>query len=383
MSKKAEIDIDKFDFKILVVDDVISNVLLLKVLLKNEKYQVVTGMNGTEALEMVEKEKPDLILLDVMMPDMDGFNVAEKLRSDEKYKDIPIIFLTALNSSTDVVKGFKSGGNDFVSKPFNRDELMARIKHQIYLIAAKQLILQKTEELRNTVTNRDKLYSVIADDLRGPIGSIKVMTNMLMNNLPDEKIGEQMFEMLSLTNYTTEEVFILLDNLLKWTKSQLGRMKVAHQDFNIMEVVHDGIDVSKPIGDLKNITISLGPEKDITVHADADMIKTIIRNLLNNAIKFSNDHSDIKIWVDEKDGFAVVNIEDKGRGIKAEDQAKLLNPETHYSTFGTNNETGSGLGLLVCKDFVKMNDGELWFTSSDGENSGSLFSFSVPKAAKA
>ena len=115
------------------------------------------------------------------------------------------------------------GGNDFISKPFNKEELIIRVTHQISLVAAKRIIIAQTEELRRTIMGRDKLYSVIAHDLRSPMGSIKMVLNMLILNLPSETIGPEMYELLTMANQTTEDVFSLLDNLLKWTKSQIGK----------------------------------------------------------------------------------------------------------------------------------------------------------------
>ena len=369
-------EINPSEYKILIVDDVMSNVLLLKVLLTNEKFAIATASNGRQALEQVEKENPDLVLLDVMMPDMSGFEVAQHLKSNPNTADIPIIFLTALNSTADIVKGFQVGANDFISKPFNKEELIIRVTHQISLVAAKRLILSKTEELQRTIAGRDKLYSVIAHDLRSPMGSIKMVLNMLILNLPSEKIGAEMYELLTMANQTTEDVFSLLDNLLKWTKSQLGKLNVVYQDVDLVEVTDGVIEIFSMVASLKKIRIrEMKPEK-MMVNADIDMLKTVVRNLLSNAIKFSKENSEVLVKMEEVDGMAVVSVQDYGCGISEEGQKKLLHTDTHFSTFGTNNEEGSGLGLLLCKDFVVKNGGKLWFTSKEGE--GSIFSFSIP-----
>lgn len=355
----------------------VSNVLLLKVLLTNEKFNIATAGNGAQALEQVKKEKPDLVLLDVMMPDISGFEVAQQMKADPEMSDIPIIFLTALNSSADIVKGFQAGGNDFISKPFNKGELIIRVTHQISLVAAKRIIVAQTEELRRTIMGRDKLYSVIAHDLRSPMGSIKMVLNMLILNLPSEAIGEEMYELLTMANQTTEDVFALLDNLLKWTKSQIGKLKVVYQDFNLVEVVEGVGEIFTMVANLKNIRIVQDmPVTDVTVRADIDMVKTVIRNLISNAIKFSNEGTEIVLSLEETDDMAIVSVKDSGCGIDEENQKKLLHTDTHFSTFGTNNEEGSGLGLLLCQDFVVKNGGKLWFTSKKGE--GSTFSFSIP-----
>lgn len=369
-------EINPSEYKILIVDDVMSNVLLLKVLLTNEKFAIATASNGRQALEQVEKENPDLVLLDVMMPDMSGFEVAQHLKSNPNTADIPIIFLTALNSTADIVKGFQVGANDFISKPFNKEELIIRVTHQISLVAAKRLILSKTEELQRTIAGRDKLYSVIAHDLRSPMGSIKMVLNMLILNLPSEKIGAEMYELLTMANQTTEDVFSLLDNLLKWTKSQIGKLNVVYQDVDLVEVTDGAIEIFSMVASLKKIRIhEMKPEK-MMVNADIDMLKTVVRSLLSNAIKFSKENSEVLVKMEEVDGMAVVSVQDYGCGISEEGQKKLLHTDTHFSTFGTNNEEGSGLGLLLCKDFVVKNGGKLWFTSKEGE--GSIFSFSIP-----
>ena len=369
-------EINPSEYKILIVDDVMSNVLLLKVLLTNEKFAIATASNGRQALEQVEKENPDLVLLDVMMPDMSGFEVAQHLKSNPNTADIPIIFLTALNSTADIVKGFQVGANDFISKPFNKEELIIRVTHQISLVAAKRLILSKTEELQRTIAGRDKLYSVIAHDLRSPMGSIKMVLNMLILNLPSEKIGAEMYELLTMANQTTEDVFSLLDNLLKWTKSQIGKLNVVYQDVDLVEVTDGVIEIFSMVASLKKKRIhEMKPEK-MMVNADIDMLKTVVRNLLSNAIKFSKENSEVLVKMEEVDGMAVVSVQDYGCGISEEGQKKLLHTDTHFSTFGTNNEEGSGLGLLLCKDFVVKNGGKLWFTSKEGE--GSIFSFSIP-----
>ena len=198
---------DHSKYTILIVDDVISNVLLLKVLLGKEKYNILTASGGREAIEITVNQQPDLILLDVMMPEMTGFEVAAHLKNNTKTANIPIIFLTALNSTEDVVKGFQAGANDFITKPFNKEELLVRVNHQISLVAAKRLILEKTEELRRTIVGRDKLYSVIAHDLRSPLASIKMVLNMLVLTLSKESLGSEMYQMLEMANHSTEDVF--------------------------------------------------------------------------------------------------------------------------------------------------------------------------------
>ena len=374
-----EHNINHSDYKILIVDDVMSNVLLLKILLTNEKFKVCTASNGTQCIEVANSENPDLILLDVMMPDISGFETAKILKSKPETADIPIIFLTALNSPSDLVKGFQVGASDFITKPFNKEELVIRVMHQISLVAAKRVISQQNQELKNTIQGRDKLYSVIAHDLRSPMSSVKIVLNMLTMTMPKDVIGEEIFELISQANQQTEEVFSLLDNLLKWTKSQIGKLNVVFQDFSVDELIPGVIEIFNMVAGMKEIELKY--EKDegaeaLSVHADVDMIKTILRNFMSNAIKFSERGSSIEILVSIKDKFAKISVRDHGRGISIEDQEKLFHSDTHYTTYGTNNEEGSGLGLLLCKDFAIKNGGSLELESHDGV--GSTFSVLVP-----
>lgn len=373
-------DFKPADFKILVVDDVIANVILLKALLKKEGYVIITATSGEEAISLVMNEKPDLMLLDVMMPGMSGFDVADRIKKNPEISDIPIIFLTALNSPTDIVKGFKIGANDFVTKPFNREELIIRITHQISLVAAKRIIERQTDELKETINGRDRLYSVIAHDLRSPIGSIKMVLNMLVTNLPVDKIGEEMFEFLKEANRTVENTFSLLDNLLKWTKSQTGKLNIVYQDSDVSDILSDIIEIFTLMAQLKDIKLTFtNPDNHIMVRVDNDIVKTVMRNLLSNAMKYSNPGGSVEVTTEDSDGFAVIHVIDHGLGISKENQEKLFKTGTHFTTFGTANEEGSGLGLLLVQDFVAKLGGKLWLDSEEGK--GSTFSFTMPKAA--
>ena len=369
--------INPAEFKLLVVDDVQTNVLLLKALLGKEGYGILVANNGQEALEVIRNENPDLILLDVMMPGMDGFEVAERLKSEEFRCEIPIIFMTALDDTQSIVNGFKLGVGDFISKPFRKEELMVRIKHQLSLVAAWRIIEEKNEELRKTIAGRDKMYSVIAHDLRSPMASMKMLLNTIMMSVEKDKIDPDIFDMLEMSNKTSEEVFSLLDNLLKWTKSQLGKLTVIPQKLDISGLADGVVEVMNSVAEVKHIKLIRTDHESFFVYVDIEMIKSILRNLISNAVKFSNPDSEIKVGIKAEDGKVIVSVTDSGKGIKKEDQHKLLKDSTHFTTYGTNSEEGSGLGLLLCRDFARKNGGELWFESE--ENLGSVFSFSLPQ----
>ncbi|MDD2358736.1 MAG: hybrid sensor histidine kinase/response regulator [Thiovulaceae bacterium] len=365
------------DFTILVVDDVEVNVFYITTLLSKVGYKTLTATNGQEALEITMEQEPDLILLDIMMPVMGGMEVARVLKSMPEKQFIPIIFLSALSSSEDIVEGFEAGGADYISKPFKKDELLTRIKHQISLIAAARIIFKQNEELQKTIIGRDKLYSVIAHDLRSPIASVKMVMDLLINNIPKESLKPDIYELLMMANNLTEDSFNLLDNLLKWTKSQTGTLNTVFQNnVDLMNLIYGVIESINGVSKLKNISINLIGKTSCEARIDIDMIKSVLRNLLNNAIKFSYEGTSIDVILTENEDRLIIDIKDHGVGISKDKQIKLFNIESHYSSHGTDHENGSGLGLLLCKEFVKRNGGSLWFESQ--EEVGSTFSFDIP-----
>lgn len=368
-------DINRADYKILIVDDVASNVLLLKMLLTKEGFSICTASNGQECIMMSKKEQPDLMLLDVMMPDMDGYETAVLLKKDPETAHIPIIFLTALNTAADLVKGYNSGGSDFLTKPFNKEELIMRVMQQISLIVAQRIIERQNEELRRTISNRDKMYSVIAHDLRSPMASIRMTLNLFVNTVSPETVGQEMYSLIDMANKESEETHDLLDNLLKWTKSQTGNLKVVYQSFDVNDVLPGVVDIFDAVAGTKNISLrTFLCDERLTVYADNDMLKTVVRNFISNAIKFSNEGSNIDVILRREGNNAVVSIKDYGVGISEDRIAGLFdNGET---TYGTKHEEGSGLGLQLCKDFAVKNGGDVKVESVLGK--GSTFSVFIP-----
>ena len=373
--ESLESKINRSEYKILIVDDVVSNVLLLKILLSNEKFQVCTANNGNMCIEMAKKEHPDLILLDVMMPDISGFDTAVILKKDEETKDIPIIFLTALNTPTDLVHGFLVGASDFLTKPFNKEELVMRVTQQISLVAAKRIIEHQNEELRATLNNRDKMYSVIAHDLRSPMASIRMVLNLVVASTTPELVGPELYELLDKANRESEEVHDLLDNLLKWTKSQTGRLNVVEQDLDLNDIIPGVVDIFEIIAQTKRIKLNLqGSDTHLVVRADNDMLKTVVRNFISNAIKFSPEDSSIDIVVRQEGDYAKVSVRDHGVGIAANRLDSIF--RKGETTYGTGGEEGSGLGLLLCQDFAQKNGGMCTVESVEGQ--GSTFNVLIP-----
>ena len=344
-------------YTVLVVDDVPTNVMLVQAILKKEGYTLLTTDCGTKALRIAQEKHPNLILLDIMMPEMDGYEVLQHLKSNPETNNIPVIIMSALSDMQSIVKGYQLGATEYVTKPFQREELVKRVAHRYELFSIKRI----KQELENTIESRDTLYSVIAHDLRSPLGSLKMMNNAILMMVDKNQVSDEVYEMLQMMNKTSEEIFQLLDNLLKWAKNRLNKQNIYRQQVDINSIVNSTAEIFIPMATQKGISITLeGLDKELMGATDIDMVKTIVRNLVSNAVKFS---------------YVIVSVKDSGKGIKMEDQGKLLKQNTHFTSYGTNNEKGSGLGLMLCKDFVEQLGGKMWFDSEEGK--GTSFHFSL------
>ncbi|MCF0205210.1 MAG: hybrid sensor histidine kinase/response regulator [Muribaculaceae bacterium] len=362
------------EYTILIVDDMRHNILLLQAVLRQAGYNHISASNGREGLQMMVEKQPDLVLLDVMMPEMGGFEMAELAKADDRIKDIPIIFVSAYTDAENVVEGFKKGGNDFIGKPFNQDEILIRIRHQLELVASIRTINSQKVELEHVLADRERLYAVVAHDLRSPLGIIKGTLNTLCEMISPEQIDADLFDLLEATNQSGEELFAFLDTLLTWSRCQMGRMAFNPEELHLSTAVKVGIKACEMIAKANHITLTLNVEGDALVYADSKMVSTIVRNFITNAIKFTEVGGKIDVVVRIEDDEAIVDVRDYGVGICEENQEALRN-NLSVTTMSVRNEEGTGLGLTLCRDFAHKNGGRIWFRSVLDE--GSTFSFGL------
>ncbi|MDD2798840.1 MAG: hybrid sensor histidine kinase/response regulator [Bacteroidales bacterium] len=355
---------------ILIVDDIPANLKLLGAILKNEGYKVRPVPSGSLALQAAEKEKPSLILLDIMMPDMNGYEVCEKLKENPELSDIPVIFISALNDTSDIVKALTSGGVDFITKPFQAEEVKARVSTHLKL-------RQQSKELEELNSTKDKFFSIIAHDLRNPFSVLLGMSDLLLSNY-DSYDDETRLELISIQNETTKQTFKLLENLLEWAKIQRSSFDFVKQKLNLKELVELNIAHHKEISKQKEIALTHSINDTISIQTDSNMVQTVLRNLIMNAIKFSNIGGSIVISAREEEEFIEISITDNGVGISPENLQKLFKIENSITTKGTANEKGTGLGLMLCKEFVEKQGGRIWVESEMGK--GSSFKFTTPKS---
>lgn len=252
------------------------------------------------------------------------------------------------------------------------------------IIANIELISQKEEKekaeenearLKEINATKDKLFSIIAHDLRSPFNSILGFSQLLIENLKDYEVAE-VETFLGNINISAQNTLVLLDNLLDWAKSQTGQAKFKPEQVVLSSIIQEIFELLRPSAKNKHILLNHIQSEEIVVFADLNMIKTVLRNLISNAIKFTNANGKIDVYTYRKDKFNEIVVSDNGVGMNPETQNKLFRLETSAPTIGTANEKGSGLGLLLCKEFIKKHRGKIWVESELGK--GSVFKFTLP-----
>lgn len=359
--------------EILIVDDVPANLKVLGEILKAEGYLVRPVPNGTLALQVAERTEPDLILLDIMMPDLNGFEVCKRLKENEKVSDIPVIFISALNDTQDIVKALQCGGVDFITKPFQSEEVIARVKIHLKLRHQSKKLMEQSIELQKLIATKDKFFSILAHDLRGPIGGFMGITDFLLEDLSADEKNELSIEL----NHSAHSLFSLLENLLEWARIQQGQIAFNPVDIDLNELVQECLKAQSDSIRKKDIRIDVTIAENQVVFADENMLQSIIRNLLSNAVKFTPKNGNISVSAStNQNGSVVVLIKDSGIGMKSEMVSNLFCLNANNSRPGTEGERSSGLGLHLCKDFVEKHGGEIWVESE--VNIGTSFYFSIP-----
>jgi signal transduction histidine kinase len=361
---------------ILIVDDTRVNLQLLGKILMKVNYELAIANSGYEALDMLKEVKPDLILLDVMMPDMDGYEVCKTLKSSPETKDIPVIFLTAKAEKEDLIKGFELGAVDYVTKPFNAPELLARVKNHLELKYARDLLAKQNEKLKQLNELKNQFLGMAAHDLRNPIGSITTTLSFILDYL-GSNLTEKQIKFLRNIEKAGNYMNILLNDLLDLTAIESGKLTLTLTKEDYINFLKENITLNQMLADKKTITIDLNYENHIShITFDRNKITQVMNNLISNAVKFS--HSDTKITVDIKEGedCIITSVIDNGLGIPEKELPHIFK-EFHKSTVkATDGEKSTGLGLAITKKIVEGHGGKLSVESKVGE--GSRFYFTLP-----
>jgi PAS domain S-box-containing protein len=521
--------------KILAIDDNPKLLFFLEKLIKTyfPEAEYLRAESGLQGMELAIDNLPNVILLDILMPQPDGFEICEKLKANEITQDIPVIFLSGLeNNQENRLKAIEAGADAFLAKPVNNLELMLQIRTMLKINSAnlkkrnekkylaeqvdlhskklkdelarrmeaekalkeseqryrflienqndlvvqfnpnneltfvspnycksfgvseseflgktffsiiheddiehvkesirslknpphksyheeraktvigwrwfgwslkanvddnqqiidtvavgrditkrketEQQLKRQEEELRDLNATKDKFFSIIGHDLKGPFNGIMGLSQMIYELCENEQY-DNLQNMTALLNKAATQSYELLNNLLEWSRMQSGRKKIELQSLNLCNAISDTINLVSISAHHKNIRITSNCDLDIQINADPDVLNTIIRNLLNNAVKYSHNGGEITISALQRDNDVVVSVKDEGLGIAPELQTKLFKIGEVVVKPGTNKEKGTGWGLILCKEFIELHGGKIWFDSEPG--SGATFYFNIP-----
>lgn len=355
---------------ILIVDDNPTNLKVLFSYLTQSGFRTFIAKSGMDAIEQVHRLPPDLILLDIMMPGIDGIETCRRLKADERTKDIPVIFITALSDTTNKVRGFEAGGVDYITKPFQQEEVLARINTHLTMQRQKQ-------ELRTLNITKDKFFSIIAHDLRGAFSGLLGFSSLLATATNDFSY-EQIAQISHSMHESITNTYKLLENLLDWARLQKGILEFEPEQLDLYDAAKTAVKLFSNPAQQKEITLTNHIEPNcVFIYGDSNMINTVTRNLIANALKFTYPAGQVTISAQCLDELVEISVADTGVGIAPDLQAKLFRIDAKVKQIGTADERGTGLGLILCQELVKRHGGEIWVESEIGH--GSTFKFTVPK----
>jgi len=354
---------------IMVVDDTPDNLKLLQEMLGGKGYYVFASPDGKMALNAAAKNPPDLILLDIIMPEMDGFEVCARLKADPALKDIPVIFISALNQTTDKVRAFAVGGVDYVSKPFQFEEVISRVETHLRL-RKQQIELKALNELK------DHFLGMAAHDLRNPLAGIMGYSELLADELAPS-LNARQAKLFDQIIKSSQFMGGLINDLLDISAIESGHLSLERLPIDIMVPITSSVDINIALASKKNMLITISsPEKLPYVFADIYRIEQVMNNLLTNAMKYAQPGTEITVRLCHENSEVIISVADQGPGIQEEEQHKLFQAFGKTSLKTTSGERSTGLGLLIVKKIVEAHEGRIWFITEPGK--GTEFFFALP-----
>lgn len=371
---------------LLIVDDEERNIKLLKAMLMTENYHLYGALSGREALKMVAEAPPDLILLDVMMAEIDGFEVCKRLKQDEKTRVIPILMVTALREKEHRIRAMEVGADDFLSKPVDPTELLIRVKSLLRiksyhddLLNSYGEIAEKNEKVDELETIKDGLTHMIIHDMRNPLTAISLNIRLIL--MENQNFSERQLRKMKKCYSYCEELGQLIQSLLDINRIEEGRLKLHKEETDLTELIDEVLEQFSPKTEEKQISLSFARPGDIpSALVDHGLMKRVIANLLNNAIRHTPGGGTIEVaisFLPEK-GDLFLSVRDNGNGLAPEHHRKIFDKFEQAKLKRAGVTVGrSGLGLTFCKMAVEGHGGKIW-VESEGEGKGCTFNALIP-----
>ncbi len=419
--------------QILVVEDSLTQLEQLRYILEQNQYIVKTASNGKIAREIMEQIIPDLVISDIVMPEMDGYELCSWIKANPATKDVSVMLLTSLSDPKDVIRGLQAGADNFLTKPYNEHFLISRVSYvllnknirkasydsdagidvffggQKYFInsdkmqiidlllstyenaihkngelaeANKQLmnmhreIARKNIELEKLNEDKNKFLRIAAHDLRNPVSAILSFSTLLIDD-SGHKFNSEEMEFMDIIKHSSEFMLQLLNELLDIAVIESGNLQLNTETWDLVKVIRNNVDLNKVIAGKKRIFIDFTAEMDkLEIVFDKIKIEQILNNLISNAIKYSYPESEVSITLAASGRDAIMSFKDQGQGIAEADIPKLFQPFAKRSGGGTAGERSTGLGLSIVKKIIEAHNGRITAESKLGK--GSTFVVYLP-----
>jgi two-component system, sensor histidine kinase and response regulator len=357
---------------ILVVDDTVENLRLLAMMLGQQGFEIRAVTSGKQALQAAEHAVPDLILLDITMPEMDGYEVCARLKQHPVLKHVPVLFLTALNDAADKVKAFELGGVDFITKPFQLEEVVARVKTHLELRRAQVELSSSYERLRSLEQLRDDLVHMIVHDMRSPLTALQWNLELLYGTERANKsdTARELKEALRAVSVLAA----MANDLLDVSRLEEGKMPVERTRCDLGEVAAQarasvaGLDSTRPV----EIDVA-GP---VPIDCDRNLVRRVLENLISNGIKHTPSGSGLRVVIRVSDGRVRVAVHDAGQGVPEEVREKLFRKFEAVSVRKDRQYHSAGLGLAFCRLAVEAHGGSIGVEPDPA--GGNVFWFELP-----
>lgn len=386
-STHTEIELEKFMTittpqlgYILLVDDIIDNLDMLTDMLENQGHKVQIALSGQEALDKIKAQKPDIVLLDIQMPGMDGYEVCRQVKANPETEDIPVIFLSALSDTKDIIKGFDAGGVDYVSKPFKFREVMARVESQLKVSRQRNEIESLRERDKQQFESLAKiknnfLYGT-AHDLKNPLTGLLLYTQMLRATPPDNK--QELEEVANGIELSARKMQSLITDILDLAQMQVGD-QMNFVTLPLQPILENVIKNFTILAKEKDITLALNTPNDnkISYAIDSSYFERMLDNLISNAIKYTPNGGTVTISLADCEEKYELRIVDTGLGIPEDDIPKLFEAFYRVKKQSHRQESGTGLGLSMVAAIVDDHKGSIHVESEEGV--GSTFIITLPK----
>ncbi|OGG52062.1 MAG: hypothetical protein A3F84_18375 [Candidatus Handelsmanbacteria bacterium RIFCSPLOWO2_12_FULL_64_10] len=367
---------------ILVVDDTPENLQVLSGMLKGQGYRVRPVPSGRLALQAARNDPPDLILLDINMPEMNGYEVCERLKLDERLRPIPVIFISVLNETADKLKAFRVGGVDYVTKPFQFEEVEARVgAHlklrglQVELGRQNHRLQESYDKLCDLESLRDNLCHMIVHDLRTPLTAVKGFMQLL-EMTDGQNLSEGGRESVRKATGATETLVEMVSSLLDVSRMESGEMKLSLSECDLVSVARDVLGKMESLRGGRTLSLAMKEER-ILLTCDSDLISRTLQNLLGNALKFTPPDGEVRVGIEPGVGTVRVFVADNGPGIPPEYHKKIFEKFGQVEARSQRQKHSTGLGLTFCKLAVEAHGGQIGVDSEVGK--GSTFWFVLPQ----